>query len=270
MSLILRQIHSPDQRLDLRQILPEKLQHMDLATLAGVTISVGNRKQPLATLFAIEGKIGEAITIIPLSNDLDRLGANMQSGLITIQGTAGDYAGAAMQGGKLLIEGDAGLFTGSSLQGGKLIVNGNAGDYVGAPTAGLRRGQAGGYIHIRGNAGNWAGERQRRGLLIIDGNCGDLTGHQMIAGTIYVGGKTGELTGLGMRRGTILVNSRPDKLPTTINRGGRQKLPYLTLLLRDLKHHAGDHIPTITSEQKVDRFVGDLSCGGQGEIIILQ
>ncbi|GEM_PF-1296210 len=269
MSLILRQTTEQQRRIDLRGITPDRLAQLELPVIAQLPITVDNQQALLSSHFAIEGTPSDELSIIPMNNRLDGIGAGMTHGSLQVTGDTGHHTGSVMQGGKLLVEGRSGDFTGSALQGGELIVQGNAGDATGAPLAGGLRGQNGGVIHIQGNAGDRTGECQRRGLIIIEGNTGALTGYRMIAGTLYVGGHSGEQTGLNMRRGTIILRQRPTQLPITLNYNGAIPLTILNLLMRPLRQYLTKQTPPDSTAEQVDRYVGDVACKGQGEIIIL-
>lgn len=269
MSLTLRQIVGQKHRIDLRGITPDRLADLALPAIAQIPITVDNQQVPLSSHFTVEGTPSDELLIIPLNNRLDGIGAGMIHGTVKLTGDAGHHTGSAMQGGKLFVEGRCGDFTGSALQGGELIVQGDVGDATGAPLAGGLRGQSGGVIHIQGNAGDRTGECQRRGLLIVEGNTGELTGYRMIAGTLYVGGHSGNHTGLNMRRGTILLEQRPAQLPVTLNYSGALPLTVISLIMQQLKQYLTNQTPDVTHADHLHRYVGDLACQGQGEIIIL-
>ncbi|MCW8905769.1 MAG: formylmethanofuran dehydrogenase subunit C [Sedimenticola sp.] len=270
MSMILSQTREQRGRIDLRGIIPERLSELDLSAIEQLPITADNQSVPLSEFFSVRGNPSDDLTIVPGNNRLDYIGCLMKTGTITLLGDAGNHAGLEMQGGKLLIKGNSGDYTGSAIQGGEIIVQGDAGDSVGAPGAGMIRGQNGGAIHVKGRAGHRAGECQRRGLLIIEGNVGDLAGYRMIAGTLYIGGSTGIHTGLGMRRGTILLHQHASILPVTMNHSGSLPLTMLSLVNNLLRYYLTDNAPTISPDHHVTRYVGDLACGGMGEIIILQ
>lgn len=271
MSVTLRQNQATTQHLDLRGILPQRLHAMTEDEIRCLPLQLGNRRIPLAETFSVEREAenDDLLTLIPLGNRMDFVGAGLRDGQIIVRGDAGDYAGRAMLGGSLTIQGNAGDFAGSGLSGGSLTVHGSAGDRVGAPAAGERRGQQGGFIHIRGGAGSRAGERQRRGILLIEGDAGDLLGHRMIAGTAYVGGHVGEMAGYGMRRGSLLLRQTPENLCETIRYNGRHRLPFLRLLLDDLQRLSNGAVEDAGGTPDVQRYLGDLACDGRGEILVL-
>lgn len=152
-----------------------------------------------------------------------------------------DYIGYKMSLGSITIQGDVGDFLGASLQKGIIICQGNAGDRV--------------------------GDQMRRGLILIDGNVGDYAASRMIAGTIGVYGKVGNYIGFNMKRGTLLLTQKP-KLHATIQDCGTHTLPFLALLFASFKPLASAF--NKVQSQRVQRFGGDLACGGNGEILVFQ
>ena len=151
-----------------------------------------------------------------------------------------DYIGHKMTHGQIIVEGDCGDFVGSNKRGGTIICHGNANDRV--------------------------GDSMRRGLILIDGNTGDYCGSRMIAGTIGVYGNVGCYVGFGMQRGTILLKNKPE-IHVTIQDYGTHNLSFLALLFKSFKT-----LPTKFNQVKtnrVQRFVGDLACNGNGELLVL-
>jgi formylmethanofuran dehydrogenase subunit C len=154
------------------------------------------------------------------------------------------------------------------MSNGRLIIGGNAGERLGGPQIGETRGMSGGLIHVLGNAGARAGERLRRGLILIGGDAGDYCAANIIAGTLAVLGQAGKMTGTGMRRGTLLLTRAPISLPSTFNDNGTHRLDFLALLLGQLAELADLPAPFAIRSSPVHRFVGDLSEGGLGEILL--
>lgn len=151
-----------------------------------------------------------------------------------------DFIGFKMSRGSITVAGDAGDFLGASLQKGTIICQGNAGDRV--------------------------GDQMRRGLILIDGNAGDYVASRMIAGTIGIYGKVGQYIGFNMKRGTLLLTQKPS-LHATIQDCGTHTLPFLALLFASFKPLASAF--NQVKSQRVQRFGGDLSCGGVGEILLI-
>lgn len=181
-----------------------------------------------------------------------KLGTYKVADLFTISGSDADnivfknstselaYIGFKMSRGSITVTGDAGDFLGAHLQKGTIICQGNAGDRV--------------------------GDQMRRGLILVDGNAGDYVASRMIAGTIGVYGKVGSYIGFNMKRGTLLLTQKP-KLHATIQDCGTHTLPFLALLFASFKPLASAF--NKVQSQRVQRFGGDLACGGNGEILLL-
>jgi formylmethanofuran dehydrogenase subunit C len=151
-----------------------------------------------------------------------------------------DYIGFKMTRGNITVTGDAGDFLGASMQKGTIICQGNAGHRV--------------------------GDQMRRGLILVDGNAGDYVASRMIAGTIGIYGKVGSYIGFNMKRGTLLLTQKP-ALHATIQDCGTHTLPFLALLFASFKP-LKSAFNQVTS-QRVQRFGGDLACGGVGEILLI-
>lgn len=268
MSVTLRQTRSPDQRIDLQGLLPGRLADLSEADIGRLPWSVGNRRYPLGELFSIEVNGGDTdrLVLVPLDGRIDRVGAGLDSGSLVVEGDAGDLVGAGMTGGSIRVTGSIGAYGGSAMRGGEVLIEGDSGDHLGGPTGGRRLGQQGGLLRVRGKVGACAGERMRRGLLLIEGDSGERLGHRMIAGTLYCGGSTGELAGYAMRRGTLLLRAEPASFPCTFADNGRQALPFLPLLFRELRRLL---LTDDSLQTPVRRFVGDLACDGRGEILVL-
>jgi len=262
-ALTLRLRECPRQRIDLSGFTSDALAGKSLADIQALPLWVGNRQMPAGDLFIIHGHDSDHIRIESESDRLDGIGSGMTRGSIRIQGRAGAYLGRGMRGGEIQVEGDAGLFAGTGMTGGLLRIGGNAGDFLGAAIPGERRGLRGGRIEVRGNAGERVGDRQRRGIILIAGDAGDYCGSRMGAGTILVLGRTGANVGFAMRRGTILLTSAPE-LPPTFNDNGPQDLSVLTLLAKSLPSPF-DQIGERGT--RVQRWLGDLGHGGQGEVL---
>ena len=150
-----------------------------------------------------------------------------------------DYLGYKMSIGLMIVKGDCGNFLGAQMQGGTIICNGNAGDRV--------------------------GDQMRRGLILIDGDSSNYLASRMVAGTIAVYGHTGLYAGFGMKRGTLLLRHQPTFI-ATIQDCGQHTLPFMQILLQSFRQ-----LPSKFANLKITsvrKFSGDLSCNGQGEILI--
>lgn len=265
--LTLRLLDRPVHRVDMSAFTPERLAGRAPEEIGAMAVWQGNRQVPAGELFRVTGRDATDIRIETDSDRLDRIGAGMARGSITVEGRAGAYLGRAIQGGNLRVLGDTGIFAGSAMSGGSLRVDGSCGDYLGAPIPGERHGMRGGLIEVRGNAGARAGDRLRRGTMLIGGSAGDYTGSRMIAGTLIALGGTGGHTALGMHRGTLLLPFEPD-LPPTFNDNGVQDLGFLAVLGRALRELDPPFRQLGERGIRVHRWLGDLGYGGRGEVLV--
>jgi formylmethanofuran dehydrogenase subunit C len=229
-------------------------------------INYGNSTTKVGELFEISGVDTNHILFKNTSNKLDYIGSNMKSGKITVEGNAGAYLGFNLKNGEIHCRGNTEAFAACNMVNGLLHIDGNTGDFLGAGSEGLRKGMRGGTVIVKGNAGNRVGDQMRRGLILIEGNAGDYCGSRMIAGTICILGTLGKYTAFNMHRGTLLLKELP-QLHTTIQDCGSHTLPFLSLLFKSLAKY---NTPlSQLSTQRVQRFVGDVACKGNGEILIL-
>jgi formylmethanofuran dehydrogenase subunit C len=151
---------------------------------------------------------------------------------------------------------------------GLLEVSGNANDYLGGAYAGDKKGMNGGTILVHGNSGNFTGDLLRRGSIMVVGHIGDYCASRMIAGTITNLGTIGKQVGVGMRRGTILLPHKPKDVLTGFHDCGRHNLGYLTLLLHELRQYKSTFQSLHPMRRRVQRYIGDTTVGGQGELLI--
>ena len=267
--LELRLRERPRQRVDMAALTPDRLAGKRTEDVRRVPLWLGNRRVAAGELFAVAGEVGDHIVIQSDSDRLDAIGMGMTRGRILVDGQAGACVGRQMHGGSVHVTGDTGMLAGSGMTGGSLRIDGRAGDFLGGAAAGERRGMRGGRIHVKGDAGDRVGDHQRRGIILIEGDAGGYCGSRMVAGTIVVLGRCGTGTGLGMRRGTLLLTAEPE-LPPTFNDNGSHDLGFLALLYREL---AQDEDPFFSSLHRrgtrVRRWLGDLACGGRGEVLLL-
>jgi len=150
-------------------------------------------------------------------------------------------------------------YIGHHMKNGQITVEGNAGDFLGAN-------MRGGQIICQGNVGDRLGDMMRRGLILIDGDAGAYCGSRMIAGTIGVYGKLGAYVGFGLRRGTLLLTQTPDTQATWLD-CGTHSLPFLSLMFNSFKSLKSKFAKL--SSTRVQRWMGDASQNGTGEILII-
>jgi formylmethanofuran dehydrogenase subunit C len=248
------------------QLTPHVLDGKSHDEIASLALSYGNQYVPLSELFDISGNDATQIHFKNVMPMLEYLGAEMQGGSLTIEGDAGANLGFGMRQGTIHCMGNSGNYAACNMSGGVLKIEGNTGHFLGAASAGLRKGMRGGTVIVQGNAGDRVGDQMRRGLILIAGNAGDYCGSRMIAGTIGVWGSIGHHLGYSMQRGTLLV-VKPFTVSPTIQDCGAHTLPFLNLLFKSFQS-LDTPFKHITS-QRVQRYVGDLACNGNGEILHL-
>jgi formylmethanofuran dehydrogenase subunit C len=275
MTLRLALREEPRQRVDMSALIPRELAGRKLAEVAALLLPCGNRLARLDALFELSGEpiaspVSGEIAIENGSPRLDRIGAGMTTGSISVSGDAGAYAGFGMKGGSIIISGSAGVYAACAMEGGEIRIGGNAGDFLGAALPGERVGMRGGLVSVTGNAGGRAGDRMRRGVLLIAGDTGPYAGSRMVAGTIVVLGHAGDFTGLAMRRGTILLSRAPKRMLATFNDCGGHNLQFLWLLYDQARRFGSEFAVLNNIGERVRRFAGDRGVGGQGEILIAE
>jgi formylmethanofuran dehydrogenase subunit C len=267
MRLTLRTSRLPERvPIDAAILSPHRFAGLDAGAAARLPILVGNRAEDLGDLFAIEAGDGTTLEIEGDLRRFDRLAAGMTSGSLIVRGDVGDAAGSDQAGGVLRVTGGAGARAGEGHRGGALLIEGAAGDDLGAPLPGRPHGISGGVVAVRGAAGNGAFRRMRRGVLVVGSDCGAEAGLEMLAGTAIVLGRPGPGLGVLMKRGTIVLEEPYEPLavfaPT-----GEGRFSFLRLY-HDALTAAGIALPGNFSDRPRRRFVGDLSGGGLGEILV--
>lgn len=266
--LTLRQ--RPALRLDMRAVVPSRMAGQPLSEVERLPVWQGNQALALADLFRIEQVDGPDDTLVVAGEccRCDRIGWNMDQGLIELHGSAGDYLGSGLRAGRIHVHGDAGLLAGCEMQGGTLEVDGDVGDFAGAPLPGSMEGMRGGALVVRGNAGDRLGDRMRRGLVVVQGDAGNFTASRMVAGTIAVGGALGHHTAWGMRRGSLVCSGARLEAPSTFVPTYHDVGVFWQLLSRTLARHA--EVFSDLPGKRVQRLAGDVAAGGQGELLLSQ
>jgi formylmethanofuran dehydrogenase subunit C len=190
----------------------------------------------------------------------------MTHGRIAIAGNAGMHLGAHMKGGTIEVTGNASDWVGAEMRGGLIRIKGDAGGQIGAAYRGSLSGMNGGTILIEGSAGIEIGMRMRRGILAVKGRVRDFAGLQMKGGTIVLMGGAEIRTGAWMVRGTIVALAPIHLLPTFSS-----ACVYNPVFLRLYAKHLqllGFRIPVEAREGAYQRFTGDTSVPGKGEILM--
>ncbi|MCC9606016.1 formylmethanofuran dehydrogenase subunit C [Blastopirellula sp. JC732] len=249
MPLTLTLVQDISPVIGLREITPDRLASLSADQIARLSLACGAEQVELGELFQRKGvATDQQLRLVGDFSRCDFLGAEMNSGSLTIEGNVGDHVGAAMKGGSLTVVGDAG-------------------DFVGSPNPGEKRGLQGGTIVIHGSAGRELGVRMRRGMIAVAGDVGELCGYRMLAGTIVVGGKLGRSAGLRMKRGTIVALSAGSELPATFARDCQFRPPMMTMLERELQQ-LGFPLPHAKWEGEFQLYSGDAVEMSRGEILV--
>ncbi|MBA3695641.1 MAG: formylmethanofuran dehydrogenase subunit C [Methylotenera sp.] len=252
--------------LNCTPLTPSNLANSTVTEIAAIPVQYGNSQLRADEFFDITGADTQNIFFKNTNNKLDYLGANMSSGTISVEGDVGAYLGFGLKLGTMHCFGNTEAFAACNMAGGLLKIDGNTGDFLGGASAGLRKGMCGGTVIVKGNAGDRVGDQMRRGFILIDGSVGDYCGSRMIAGTICVFGGVGKYAAFNMQRGTLLL-TKSLQLHATMQDCGIHDLSFLSLLFKSFKQY--DTKFSSIDTQRVQRFVGDIACNGNGEILVI-
>ena len=259
---------APAQRIDCSPLTPDSLADKSATEIAALELVIGNRSARVDSLFEISGEDSTNIHIDNSSDRLDFVGHNMTSGRISVTGNVGAYFGHFMEGGELEVIGNTGIYTGCEMKNGQIKINGNTGDFVGGARPGYKNGMTGGTVIITGNSGDRTGDHMRRGMILIEGNAGNYCGTRMVSGTIAVLGTVGTHLGYAMKRGTLLLTQQPTQgISANFNDCGSHTLAFLPLMIASFKK-LDSKFASLESFSRVQRYAGDLSGIGMGEILV--
>ncbi len=255
------------QRVDMSPLVHKNLADKTPAEIAAIKLQMGKSQVQVDALFDVSGTDSQHIVISNSQDNLDYIGKDSADGSIRIDGNAGAYTGLGLISGEIEVTGDTGIFAGCEMKNGLLTINGNAGDFLGAALPGNKQGMKGGTILVKGNVGERAGDHMRRGNILIEGDAGDYCGARMIAGTIAVMGRTGRYLGYAMRRGTLLLWNQP-ALSATFNDCGTHTLAFLPMLFSSFKKLNSKFAQDDIGFNRVQRYGGDMSEMGRGEVLV--
>ena len=259
--------HTPALRVDLRGVTPAELAGLSASEIERLPLGHGHSTQPLAEFFKVEPHASDALVFDADLSRFDRIGWQMGGGRIVVEGSVGHYAGGCMSAGELIVKGHAGALAACEMAGGVLSVEGSVGDFAASTLPGSMDGMRGGSLIVKGNAGARFGDRMRRGTAIVFGDVGDFLASRLVAGTIAVGGRAGAHAGYGMRRGSVVFAAAPTPLQVsaTFVPALADAAVFWQLLARDLARHGGPFAGL--ASMRIERHLGDLGCGGKGELI---
>lgn len=258
----------PEASVDLSALTPDNLEGKNLKEIKALKITIQNRRYPITDYFSIKGRDSSNIHFEHADKSFQYVGKNMSFGQITVSGNLGDFTGYRMSGGTISVQGSVKDYAGAMMSGGELHISRNAGHFLGSATRTEKQGMSNGAIFVGGNAGDRVGNKMRRGLILIKKSCGNYCGSQMIAGTIIVMQRAGDYIGTSMRRGSIILMQKPGIIPPTIRSCGDLKMPFLTLLSRQLKEMGMPFRQFKNLQPEAHRYSGDLANDGKGEILI--
>lgn len=257
---------APTHAVDLSPLVPSKLAGLPLGEIENLPLGTGTNALRVGDVFTLSGTPGDAIGIAADSTLLDYVGAGLDQGTITVEGSVGNHAGRGMKGGTLEIRGNAGAYLASTATGGLVHVKGSAGDYLGGTRPGDRFGLLGGTVVVEGDIGERAGERMRRGIVVARGTFGTAAGSRMVGGTLWTETGFGACPGPLLRRGTLIGPKVEELLPTFAD-CGRHDLVILNILSRYVAKTLGPLAPK-PLPPLVQKLAGDQATIGKGEILL--
>ena len=257
----------PSVPLEAEILSPDHFAGLDNATIRALPVFLGKRQLRVDDFFAVDGEGGDEIEIRGDAAKVKWIGRGMTRGRITVQGNAGMHLGAYMKGGTIEVTGNASDWVGAEMFNGLIRIGGNAGGQVGGAYRGSLKGMRDGTIVIEGSAGLEVGSRMRRGVIVIKGLCRDFAGLQMKGGTIILCSGAELRTGAWMIRGTI-ISLVPLKLLPTFPYACTYNPVFVNFYARQLQKTLGLTIPYETTAGSYERYCGDTSVPGKGEILV--
>lgn len=258
----------PTVPLEAEMLAPDHVAGLSLDAIKALPVFHGKRQLRVDDFFTVEGEPSDELEI---HGDLARvkyIGRAMTRGRVKVFGNVGMHLGAYMKGGSIEVTGNASDWIGGEMTGGLIHVHGNAGGQVGAAYRGSLAGMNNGTILIDGTAGLEVGMRMKRGIIAIKGLVRDFAGLQMKGGTIVLHSGAEIRTGAWMIRGTI-ISLKPLKLLPTFPYACTYNPTFLRLYAKHLTT-LGFAIPVNEQDGAYQRYSGDTSVPGKGEILVWQ
>jgi formylmethanofuran dehydrogenase subunit C len=258
----------PSVPLEAEVLSPDVTATLQPDAIGALPVFLGKRQHRVDDFFDVdvEGEQGDELEIRGDAARVKWIGRGMTRGRVTVRGNAGMHLGAYMQGGSIHVTGHASDWVGAEMSGGFIRVDGNAGGQIGAAYRGSLTGMRDGTILIGGTVGLELGMRMKRGIIAVAGAARDFAGLQMKGGTILLGAGAELRTGAWMMRGTI-ISLKPIPLLPTFSRAAVYMPPFLRLYSRYLQAF-GVHLPCTEAEGAYERYTGDASVPGRGEILV--
>jgi formylmethanofuran dehydrogenase subunit C len=256
----------PTVPLEAEVLSPDILAPLTNDAIRALPVYLGKRERRVDDFFTIEGEAGDDVEIRGDASRVKWIGRGMTRGRMKVTGNAGMHLGAYMKGGVIEVSGNASDWVGAQMSGGLIRIHGNAGGQVGAAYRGSVSGMTDGTIIVDGTAGLEVGMRMKRGIIAIGGPVRDFAGLQMKGGTIVLGSGAELRTGAWMMRGTI-VSLKPLPLLPTFAYAATYSPTFLRLYAKHLAA-LGVNIPYGDADGLYQRFNGDTSVPGKGEILV--
>jgi len=260
----------PNVPLEAESLSPDVMAELRHDAIRALPVFLGKRQCRLDDFFEVEveGEAGDELEIRGEADRVKWIGRGMTKGRVTVVGNAGMHLGAYMKGGVIEVSGNASDWVGAEMTGGLIRIRGNAGGQVGAAYRGSLSGMKEGTILIGGSAGLEVGMRMRRGIIVVGGPVRDFAGLQMKGGTIFLLSGAEIRTGAWMVRGTI-VSLTPVRLLPTFAYACTYNPAFLRLYAMHLRA-LGISIPYESRDGAYQRYTGDTSVPGKGEILVWQ
>jgi formylmethanofuran dehydrogenase subunit C len=257
----------PPVPLEAESLSPDRFAGLDNAGIGALPVFLGKRQLRVDDFFTVEGEGEDEIEIRGDAAKVKWIGRGMTRGRMTVRGNAGMHLGAHMRGGCIEVTGNASDWVGAEMFDGFIHVRGNAGGQVGGAYRGSLKGMREGTILIEGSAGLEVGTRMRRGTIIVKGLVRDFAGLQMKGGTIVLCSGAELRTGAWMIRGTI-ISLAPLKLLPTFPYACTYNPVFMNVYARHLGQTLGLSIPYGAAAGSYERYCGDTSLPGKGEILV--
>ncbi len=95
----------PPERLDLSDVLPDRLAGLGLQEIRALPIGTTRTGVTIGDVFEVSGEPGDTLVFEGGSDRFDNVGRSLTSGSITVRGDVGAYCGRGMKGGRIAVDG---------------------------------------------------------------------------------------------------------------------------------------------------------------------
>jgi len=252
--------------LEAEVICPDVFDTLKNDAIRALPVYLGKKQCRLEDFFSVDGGESDNIEIHGDAKKIRWIGRAMTRGRLKVVGNVGMHLGAYMKGGTIEVTGDASDWVGGEMGGGFIRIAGRAGGQAGAAYRGSRGGMTNGTIIIGGTGGLETGMRMKRGTIVMGGQVRDFTGLEMKGGTIILQNGAELRTGAWMNRGTIISLKPIPMLPSFLF-ASTYNPSFIGLYAKHLKT-MGITIPSDPAQGSYQRYTGDTSVIGRGEILV--